>query len=81
MLVTYRASVLTPAGWRPVEVTASVLPVTEKTAEVLQVFAIDGERPAKWMSRTGSKRQAFDGLFFAGREVGKRKRLSSCERA
>lgn len=79
MIVKYNSSVKTAAGWRSVSLLAEVERVSEKTARVTRVLEIDGAVPAFSMSRTGAKRQGYNGLFFAGAEVGKRKFLSSCE--
>jgi hypothetical protein len=79
MIVQYSTSVYTPAGWRDVSITAEATPsATGKMATVERVIAIDGEKPAPTMSRTGAKRQQFHGTAIASREVGKRKRLSAC---
>jgi hypothetical protein len=48
-------------------------------AKVVKDTAIDGEAPTGTMSRTGAKRQQFWGHGIAEREVGAKKRLSSCE--
>ena len=47
-------------------------------ARVTAVTAIDGEDPRPGMSRTGARRQQFNGAGVAAREVGARKRLSAC---
>ncbi len=75
--IEYSASVKVPAGWRSVAVTATA----EKTggfAVVSEVLTIDGETPAYGQSRTGARRQEFNGLYWAAQEVGKRKRVSAC---
>jgi hypothetical protein len=79
MIIQYSTSVYTPAGWRDVSITAEANPsASGKMATVERVLAIDGEKPAGTMSRTGAKRQQFHGTAIASREVGKRKRLSAC---
>ena len=78
MQITYSTSVFTPAGWRGVTVTAEAEQVSKAMAKVTKVIAIDGEEPTFGMSRTGAKRQQYNGKGIAQREVGARKRLSSC---
>ena len=78
--VKYQASVKTLAGWRPVSVVAeATLSGTGKMASITKVTTIDGEVPARGQSRTGAKRQEFDGVFWANREIGAKKRVSACE--
>lgn len=79
MIIEYKASVHTPAGWRGVTIRAEARPVSAKMAEVVSVLAIDGEEPRGTMSRTGARRQEFWGDGVAKREAGARKRLSACE--
>ena len=82
-LIEYRTSVYVAAGWRGVIVNArATLSKTGRMATIDEVTAIDGETPARYMSRTGSRRQAYNGLSIAQREQGARKRVStliSCE--
>lgn len=74
----YTISVHTACGWRGnVTVTAMVKQVSSKMYEVLDVWALDGEKPRYGMSRTGAKRQQYNGLYFATQEIGKKKRASS----
>ena len=77
--IEYAASVFTPAGWRSVTITAKAQLVSAKMAEVTQVTHIGGCDPVRNMSRTGANRQKFNGAGVALREVGKRKRLSTCQ--
>lgn len=79
IVIEYSASVYTPAGWRGVTITALARKITEKTAEVVEVTAIDGEEPIGYASRTGANRQKYNARGVALREVGKKKRLGSCE--
>lgn len=80
MKVKYTASVMVPAGWRSVEITAIVQPnKTGKMGIVQDVLAIDGETVKPNMSRTGANRQKYCGTSIAYREIGKNKRLSACE--
>ncbi len=76
--VKYNGTVLTPAGFRSVEMTARVEKISEKRVKVVEVIEIDGKPVAANMSRTGAKRQAFYGTGAAAREEGKIKNLSSC---
>lgn len=78
MKIFYSIGVFTPAGWRPVSVCARAEFISPKMARVLCVETINGELPSRYMSRSGSKRQKYDGEYFAAREIGKRKRLSDC---
>jgi len=77
--IRYTASVFTQAGWRSVNITALAEPSkTGKMARVIEVVAIDGKTPTTGMSRTGAKRQAYNGKSIAQREVGANKRISAC---
>jgi hypothetical protein len=78
MRISYDIGVSTPAGWRSVTILAEAEPLNDKMATVVNVVAIDGEKPDYKMSRTGARRQQFNGLYFAHSQVGKRKRLSNC---
>lgn len=79
MKIKYNASVLTPAGFRGVEMEAIVEKISEKRVKVVEVIAIDGEDVKANMSRTGANRQKFYGIGAAAREVGKTKNLSTCQ--
>ncbi len=78
MRIEYTASVFTAAGWRSVAITADAERVSDGMARVVAVTAIDGEDPRPGMSRTGARRQQYNGAAIAAREVGARKRLSAC---
>lgn len=78
MQISYNTSVFTPAGWRNVTITAEAEQTSKAMATVSKVIAINGEEPSYGMSRTGANRQKFNGKGIAEREVGARKRLSSC---
>ena len=77
--IEYSASVMVPAGWRSVTITAEAEKTSEKMAKVINVIAIDGEEPNGYTSRTGAKRQTYNASGIARREVGSKKRLSSCK--
>jgi len=77
LIAKYSASVLTPAGWRPVTMTANLVKISEKRATVSEITEIDGIEVRKYMSRGGAKRQQFDGQYFAEQEIGKVKNISS----
>lgn len=80
ILIKYQSGVKTLAGWRPVSVVAEATRSgTGKMAEVTKVVTIDGDAPSRGQSRTGAKRQEFDGVFWANREIGAKKRVSACE--
>ena len=79
MKIEYQTSVKTPAGWRSIDVQAIIEKTSEKTGKVTTILLVDGVKPAYMQSRTGARRQQFNGLFVARLEVGKKKRLSSCK--
>ena len=79
MKIEYKTSIKTRAGWRSIDVQAIIEKTSEKTGKVTTILLVDGEKPAYMQSRTGAKRQQFNGLFVARLEVGKKKRLSSCK--
>ena len=77
--IKYKGTVLTPAGFRSVEMTAKVEKISAKRAKVLELIEIDGEEIKANMSRTGANRQKFYGIGVASREEGKIKNLSTCQ--
>jgi hypothetical protein len=79
MNIQYEASVFTAAGWRAVTITATATQVSAGMAQVEQVIEIDGAPPVGYTSRTGAKRQQYHAAGIALREVGKRKRISTCK--
>lgn len=78
MKIKYQSSVKVAAGWRSVNIVADVEKLNEAIAIVKNVILIDGETPAYSQSRTGAKRQEFNGIFWAKTQIGAKKRLSSC---
>ena len=58
---------------------ATASPLSAKMVEVVEVTKIGGEDPVKSMSVSGSRRQAFNGISISQREIGAKKRLSTCE--
>lgn len=78
LTISYSASVYTAAGWRNVTIAAKAEKISAGMAKVLEVTEIDGEAPRYGMSRTGAKRQEFNGVAIARREIGAKKRLSAC---
>jgi hypothetical protein len=76
--IKYTASVFTAAGWRSVTVAAEADQISAGMATVTRVTGIDGEAPSYGMSRTGARRQQYNGQAIAKREIGARKRLSAC---
>ena len=78
MKVDYNGTVLTPAGFRSVKMTAEVEQISEKRVKVIEVVEINGEQVQANMSRTGANRQKFYGIGVAAREDGKIKNLSAC---
>ena len=79
MIIDYKSSVYTPAGWRSVTIRARAEQISPAMARVTEVLTIDGETPSRTMSRTGAERQEYWGTGTAAREIGARKRLSACE--
>ncbi len=80
MKIEYQASVFTPAGWRGVYVIANADQISPKRCKVTKVLTIDGEEPGYGMSRTGAKRQQYNGFYLAENEVGKVKNISALHR-
>ena len=78
MILKYSVGVNVPAGWRQVSIVAECEPISPQMARVLNVRSIDGEAPNTTQSRTGARRQEFNGLWWAKREIGKTKRISAC---
>jgi hypothetical protein len=77
MKVEYKSAVHTPAGHRSVYIIADAKKLSEKRCEIVKVITIDDETPNYTMSRTGAKRQQYNGLYYAEQEVGKKKNISS----
>jgi hypothetical protein len=78
MRISYNSIVYTAAGWRHVYIEADAEQISAGMARVTRVISIDGDAPHYGMSRTGAKRQSYNGNAVAAREVGAKKRLSSC---
>lgn len=79
MHIKYYIGVKTPAGWRQVSIVATATPISAAMCKVDTVELIDGEIPHHGQSRTGAKRQQFDGRYFAQAQIGSKKRLSTCQ--
>lgn len=79
MKIRYKTAVHVAAGWRDISVVAECSEKSEKMVTVTKVLLVDGETPRYGQSRTGARRQQFNGLFAAKKEEGKTKRLSACE--
>lgn len=77
--IAYDVGVKVPAGWRSVRIVAAAGKTSEKMATVISVLTVDGESPHYGQSRTGARRQEFNGHYVSSSEVGKKKRLSSCQ--
>ena len=75
----YSTSVKVPAGWREVKIVAKAVMVSKAMAEVLEVITIDGEAPNRSQTRTGAKRQEFNGIWWSKTQIGAKKRVSACE--
>jgi hypothetical protein len=78
MNISYNSSVYTKAGWRHVSIEAEAEQISAGMARILRVIKIDGEDPRGTLSRTGARRQEYWADSVARREVGARKRLSTC---
>jgi len=76
MIIQYKTSVFTPAGWRSEEVTARVEPITAARARVVEVLDIGGNGNSGYASRTGAKRQQYNVGGVAKREIGAVKLVS-----
>jgi hypothetical protein len=77
--IKYQSSVKTPAGWRSVQIVAAAERVSDAMAQVKEVLLIDGETPNYQQSRTGAKRQEFNGKYFATQQIGAKKRIATCQ--
>ena len=77
MKVEYRATVNTPAGFRSVYAIATAKKISEKRCEIVEVLSFDDEDVNANMSRTGAKRQQYNGFYYADLEVGKKKNVST----
>lgn len=75
--VEYKASVLTGAGWRSVYMKGVAKKLSEKRVEIVEITHIDDEDVKYDMSRTGANRQKFNGVYFAKKEIGKKKNVGS----
>lgn len=75
--VVYKGSVSTPAGWRSVDFIGFAEKLSEKRCKITNITQIDGKPVSYNMSRTGAKRQQYNGRYFADAEVGKVKNISS----
>lgn len=76
MKIEYKSTALTAAGYRSVYVIAEAKKLSEKRCEVVRVLTINDEVPRCRMSRTGARRQEFNGLKLAELEEGKKKNIS-----
>ena len=76
MIIKYRTSVFTGAGWRDVVATAEAERTTPMRARVTRVLDIDGNGTSGVASRTGAKRQSYHVGSVAKRELGAIKLLS-----
>lgn len=77
VLIEFKSSVLTGAGWRSVWMRATAEKISEKRVKVLEVTHIDDEPISFKMSRTGSKRQEFNAQHFANEAAGAIKNISA----
>ena len=77
MNVEYKGSVQTPAGWRAVYFKGTAEKISEKRVRIIEISEIDDEPVKGHMSRTGAKRQQYNGQYFATAEKGKVKNIST----
>ena len=77
MIVEYKGSVNTRAGWRSVYFKANAKKISDKRVEIINIISIDDEPVQYDMSRTGANRQQYNGVYFAEQEHGKKKNISS----
>lgn len=75
--IEYKASVHTPAGHRSVYMKGTARKISAKRVEIVEITHIDDESVQYNMSRTGANRQKFNGVYYAGQEVGKEKNIST----
>jgi hypothetical protein len=78
LTIVYSSAVKVEAGWRDVKIKARAEKISAGMAVVREVVEIDGETPAYGQSRTGAKRQSFNGKAWAAQQIGAKKRLSAC---
>jgi len=78
MIIKYKSSVQTKAGWRSVDITAQAEKLSEKRCIIAHVIDIDGNLSG-YASRTGAKRQEYSVDYFASQQTGLIKNLSSVE--
>ena len=79
MIIRYKTSTLTRAGWRSVRITAEADQVAEKWAVVTSVLDIEGNGATGYASITGTKRQSYCADHISQREIGKRKLIRYLE--
>lgn len=77
MKIEYKGSVKANCGWRSVYYKAIAEKISDKRVRVIEITSIDDEEINYNMSRTGAKRQQYNGLYFADNEKGKIKNISS----
>lgn len=75
--IEYKGSVNTPAGWRSVYYEGTAEQISDKRVKVIEITKIDGENVERNMSRTGARRQQYNGIYFADAEKGKTKNISA----
>jgi len=79
MIIKYKTSVFTPAGWRDELVTARVELLSPKRGKVVDVIDVGGNGSTGYGSRTGAKRQQYHVGGVAKREIGAVKLLGKVE--
>jgi len=76
MIIEYKASANTPAGFRSVYIRAQAEKISEKRVKVLNVLTIDDQLIGGYQSITGAKRQIFNSDYTAKNEIDKIKIIS-----
>jgi hypothetical protein len=76
MIIEYKGSVNTPAGFRSVYIRANAEKISDKRVKVLSVLTIDDISVGGYQSITGAKRQTFNSDYTAKNEVDKIKIIS-----
>jgi len=63
--------------WRTGNALATLEFISPRRAKVLDISEINNEEVTRYMSLTGARRQSFNGIYAANKEIGKTKNISS----
>jgi hypothetical protein len=69
MIIEYKTTVNTPAGFRSVYIRANAEKISEKRVKVLNVLTIDNKVVGGYQSITGAKRQVFNSDYVVKNEI------------